>query len=76
MKTRQAIEHYGSTSALAEALGVTPAAISQWGDYPPDGKQLLIERLSIGALKAESGALDRIIGLGKVGHPPVGAKGA
>lgn len=66
MNTQAAIDHYGSPSALATAIGVSPAAISQWGEYPPPPKQLLMERLTEGAIKAEPGCLDKVIGLDKV----------
>lgn len=62
MKTQQAIDHYGSATALADALSVTLPAISQWGEFPPDKRQLQIERLTDGALKAEPGCAERLLG--------------
>jgi len=53
MKTQSAIEHYGSATALADALSVTLPAISQWGEYPPGGRQLQIQFLTGGRLQAE-----------------------
>lgn len=38
MKTQQAIDHAGSAKALADLLGITPSAISQWGDDMPEGR--------------------------------------
>lgn len=35
MTTKQAIDLAGSASALARLLGVTPSAVSQWGDNVP-----------------------------------------
>lgn len=35
MKTQQAIDHAGSARALADLLGITPSAISQWGEDVP-----------------------------------------
>lgn len=35
MKTKDAIAAIGSAKALADALGVTQSAISQWGDNVP-----------------------------------------
>lgn len=66
MKTQEAISHAGSSAALAELIGVTPAAITQWGEYPPDGRQLQIEKLTRKALKAEPGCLDRLLGMDKL----------
>jgi hypothetical protein len=38
MKTETAIAHAGSPKALAELLGITPSAISQWGEDMPEGR--------------------------------------
>ena len=35
MKTQQAIQLAGSSKALAEMLGITGGAISQWGEEVP-----------------------------------------
>lgn len=66
MKTQEAIAYAGSSAALAELIGVTPAAITQWGEYPPDARQLQIEKLTRKALKAEPGCLDRLLGMDKL----------
>lgn len=52
MTKTQAIEHFGSISALAKALKVTYEAVRQW-DGVPELRQYQIERLTNGALKAE-----------------------
>ena len=61
MRTQQAIDHFKGTGALAEALEISPAAISQWGEYPPDKRQLQIQQLAP-HLKAEPGCMDRVLG--------------
>lgn len=38
MDTKQAIEKAGSAMALAQLLGITRQAISQWGDKVPQGR--------------------------------------
>ncbi len=53
MQTRKAIEHFGSTRKLAEALGITPQAINQWGDAVPMLRQYELERVTAGKLKAD-----------------------
>ena len=63
MKKQAAIDHAGSTGALAALLGIKSAAVSQWDEYPPDMRQLQIERLTSGALKAEPGCYARVVGL-------------
>jgi hypothetical protein len=62
MKTEEAKTHFKGVSGLAAALKLTPAAISQWGEYPPDMRQLQIERIT-GTLKAEEGCMERVLGL-------------
>ena len=53
MKTAQAIAHYGSTYAVAAALGIKQPSVMGWGECPPPLRQLQIEALTQGALKAE-----------------------
>jgi len=38
MKTSLAIEKAGTAAALASILGITPGAVSQWGDEVPDAR--------------------------------------
>jgi predicted transcriptional regulator len=38
MTKQEAIERAGSVGALAKLLGVTSAAISQWGERVPDSR--------------------------------------
>lgn len=54
MTKSQAIQHFGSISALAKALGVTYEAVRQWKDVP-ELRQYQIERITGGALKAGKG---------------------
>jgi len=60
MKTQDAIKHAGGSLKLAQLLCLTSGAISQWGEYPPDSRQLQLERIT--PLKAEPGCLDRLLG--------------
>jgi hypothetical protein len=36
MKTQQAIELAGNAATLAKLLGITPSAITQWGENVPE----------------------------------------
>jgi len=54
VKTSDCIEHFGSNAKLAQALGIKPPSISEWGDFPPGLRQLQVERLTKGKLKAEA----------------------
>lgn len=61
MLKEEAIKHYGSQSALARALGIAQASVAGWSEYPPDGRQLQIEKITKGKLKAEPGCLERLL---------------
>ena len=63
MKTSEVTAYYVTQTAAAKALGIDQSSISGWGEYPPDRRQLQLERLTSGALKAEVGCLDRALGL-------------
>lgn len=57
MKTADAIQFFGGKKIdLAKAIGVSPSAITQWGDDVPVLRQYQIERLSKGKLKARPAA--------------------
>jgi hypothetical protein len=62
MKTKEAVDYFKGTSLLAAALDLTPAAVSQWGEYPPPVRQLQIERIAP-ELKAEQGCMEALLGL-------------
>lgn len=58
MTTQEAIEYYGGTQQkLADAIGITQASVSEWGEYPPPIRQLQLQQLSGGRLKAQPGLL-------------------
>lgn len=49
---------------------MSQSSIAGWGDTPPDNRQLLIEKITNGALKADDGCYDRVIGYkAKQPHP-------
>ncbi len=52
MKTKDAIQHFGSVGALAAALGIKRQAIYQWPETVPASRQFEVEVKSGGALKA------------------------
>jgi hypothetical protein len=52
MKTTDAITHFKTATKLANLLGVTKQAISNWGVYPPIGKQYQMQIMTKGKLKA------------------------
>ncbi len=53
MNTKAVIGHFGSQRKAAEALGLAQPSVANWGEYPPPLRQLQIEALTKGELKAE-----------------------
>ncbi|WP_339542555.1 Cro/CI family transcriptional regulator [Pseudomonas sp. JAI120] len=51
MKTKQAAEFFGSKKKLASALGISPSAVTMWGDDVPELRQYQIEQLTKGKVK-------------------------
>lgn len=51
MTTSDAIKHFGKKIDLARALGLSPSAITQWGETVPIRRQYELERLTEGKLK-------------------------
>lgn len=46
--------HYKSFKAIAEALGITKSAVSQWPDLIPEGMAYKLESLTHGKLKVRA----------------------
>lgn len=57
MTTQEAIKHYGTQMKLGKALGCAQSTISGWGDYPPALRQLQLQQITKGRLRAEPGLL-------------------
>lgn len=53
MKKDTAIEHFGSASALADALGIRPASVSEWGELVPEGRAYQLQVLTGGKLSVD-----------------------
>ena len=53
MTTQEAIDYFGGVRKLAKLLDTSTAAIYQWGDYPPAGRQYELEVRTQGRLMAE-----------------------
>ena len=67
MTKSEAIAHYdNNVSALARALGINQSSVYDWGEFPPDRRQLQLEELTRGQLKAEPGCLQRLTGLNRL----------
>jgi hypothetical protein len=54
MTKDQAIKEFGTQVRLAEALGIkSQGSVAAWGEFPPPLRQLQIEALTLGKLRAE-----------------------
>lgn len=60
MTKAEALAHFkGNVSALARALDMDQSTFYSWKEYPPGGRQLQLERITGGRLKAEPGCMQR-----------------
>lgn len=57
MTTDDAVKHYGTQQKLADALGIKQGSVAGWGEHPPALRQLQLQQLTKGRLKAEPGLL-------------------
>ncbi len=53
MRTSEAISHFGSQHKLARALGIKQGSVGKWREFPPPVRQIQLERLTNGALRAQ-----------------------
>lgn len=53
MTTEEVIKHYGTKAAVARALGIEKSAVTQWSACPPRLRQLEIQAMTKGKLKAD-----------------------
>ncbi|MGY3909641.1 Cro/CI family transcriptional regulator [Aeromonas piscicola] len=54
MQKHDVLEHFGSITAIAKAIGISHAAVSKWDETIPKGRAYQIEVLTDGKLKADS----------------------
>jgi len=59
MTKDQAVQHFGSQTAVAEALGIKQSSVAEWGEYPPETRQLQLHRVTGGKLRAEPEVLNK-----------------
>lgn len=63
MRKSEALAYFnGNVSALARAAGVDQSTIYGWGEFPPDKRQVRLERVTNGELKAEPECEARLLG--------------
>jgi transcriptional repressor of cell division inhibition gene dicB len=52
MKKQQVLDYFGGGSAVAAALGIAPPSVTNWSDPLPELRQLQIEQVTEGRLRA------------------------
>ncbi|MGQ7956480.1 Cro/CI family transcriptional regulator [Pseudomonas sp. SP16.1] len=57
MKKSDVLAHFNGVSKVAAALGISPGAVSQWPDEVPVLRQLQIQAITGGQLRASADAL-------------------
>jgi transposase-like protein len=60
MTKLEALQYFdGNVSALARALGMDQSTFYSWGEFPPGGRQLQLERITGNKLRSEPGCMER-----------------
>lgn len=54
MKTRDVIEKYGTQAKIAEVLGISAAAVAQWGEDVPLLRQYQLREIEAKAREARA----------------------
>lgn len=52
MNKAEVIDFFGSAANVAKALGVSTAAVSQWGETVPELRAYQLQKITKGKLKA------------------------
>ena len=53
MRKQDVLDYYQTSARVAEALGITPQAISQWGDIIPFFSAFRLHQMTGGRLKLD-----------------------
>ncbi|TBR42181.1 hypothetical protein CBF23_007810 [Marinomonas agarivorans] len=59
MKKTEVLRYFGTQVKLANALGISQASISNWGDIIPEKQALRLEKVTQGALKYDVSFYER-----------------
>jgi DNA-binding transcriptional regulator YdaS (Cro superfamily) len=59
MYTQAVLDHFGSATATAKALGITKSAVSQWPKLVPLGRAYQIQAVTAGALSVDAASYTR-----------------
>lgn len=53
MTLNQVLEHFGTKTALADALKINKSAVTNWGESIPESRQYQIQVITKGKLKVD-----------------------
>lgn len=53
MWTKDALDYYGGASAVADAIGISPSAVSQWGEVIPFYSATQLHLATMGQISLE-----------------------
>lgn len=59
MRKDEAIAHFGTASALADALGIRPASVAEWGEFVPEGRAYQLQVITGGKLRVDPSAYQK-----------------
>jgi len=59
MLTVKALGYYDTKKELADALGLTKGAISQWGEVVPEGQAYKLQSITDGALQVDPSCYEK-----------------
>ncbi len=60
MKKHTALKHFGTNTAIAAILGITPQAVSKWGEQIPLLSAMKLERVTKRKLKVNLSAYEHV----------------
>ena len=53
MLKSEAVKYFGTALALARALGIASASVSEWGEYVPEGRAYQLQVMTAGVLQGD-----------------------
>jgi DNA-binding transcriptional regulator YdaS (Cro superfamily) len=53
LRKKDAVQHFGTAIALAEALGISSASVSGWGELVPEGRAYQLQVITVGLLRVD-----------------------
>lgn len=60
MRTSEVLSFFGGQVKTAEALSIKQGSVGKWREFPPPLRQVQIERVTRGHLKAEPGIFEQL----------------